>query len=116
MRRHAPSRLTGLAHRVGDLEVNTAARRVSLAGRPVELRAREFDLLARLAAQPGVAISRATLMTDVWGENWFGQPKTLDVHVAALRRKLAEAAAGRPVSLPEIVTLRSHGFRFEPRG
>jgi DNA-binding response OmpR family regulator len=67
MRRHAPSRLTGLAHRVGDLEVNTAARRVSLAGRPVELRAREF-------------------------------------------------AAGRPVSLPEIVTLRGHGFRFEPRG
>jgi DNA-binding response OmpR family regulator len=101
--------------------VDTAARRVNVNGQPLELRAREFDLLARLAAEPGVAISRATLMADVWGQGWFGQTKTLDVHIAALRRKLAEArdaaetatGAQHTVRLPEIVTLRGHGFRLE---
>jgi DNA-binding response OmpR family regulator len=98
---------------LGGLEVDTSARKAVLHGRPIELRAREFDLLARLAAEPGVAISRSTLMSDVWGQNWFGQTKTLDVHIAALRRKLGEAADGDADGLPEIVTLRGHGFRFE---
>jgi DNA-binding response OmpR family regulator len=103
-------------HTVGALRVDTAARRVSLHEEPLELRAREFDLLARLAAEPGVAISRSTLMADVWGQDWYGSTKTLDVHVAALRRKLAEAANGDGATgLPEIVTLRGHGFRLEPR-
>jgi DNA-binding response OmpR family regulator len=79
----------------------------------VALRAREFDLLARLAAEPGVAISRATLMSEVWGQDWYGSTKTLDVHIAALRRKLAEVAPEPTVAVPEIVTLRGHGFRFE---
>jgi DNA-binding response OmpR family regulator len=92
--------------------VDTAARRVSLAGHEVELRAREFDLLARLAVDPGVMVSRETLMADVWDEHWAGSTKTLDVHVAALRRKLTEASPTRAV--PRIVTLRGRGFRFEP--
>ena len=52
-------------------------------------------------------------MADVWDEHWFGSTKTLDVHVAALRRKLAEAADGA-VPVPEIVTLRGHGYRLDP--
>ena len=72
-----------------------------LAGREVALRAKEFDLLARLAAEPDRAISRETLMADVWDENWFGSTKTLDVHVAALRRKLADATDGaKPACRP----------------
>lgn len=97
--------------RIGDLVVDSARRRVTVADQEVELRAKEFDLLARLAAEPDMAISRATLMSEVWDEHWFGSTKTLDVHVAALRRKLAQAATGG--ELPEIVTLRGHGYRLE---
>jgi DNA-binding response OmpR family regulator len=98
---------------IGDLLVDTAARRVTLAGREVTLRAKEFDLLARLAAEPDRAISRETLMADVWDVNWFGSTKTLDVHVAALRRRLADAADGVEARMPSIVTLRGHGYRLE---
>ena len=99
-------------HAIGELRVDTAARRVTLGGRELALRAREFDLLARLAAEPGVAISRETLMAEVWDEHWFSSTKTLDVHVAALRRKLATLEEVGAV--PRIVTLRGRGFRFEP--
>ena len=98
---------------IGDLLVDPAARRVTLAGQEVAMRAKEFDLLARLAAEPDRAVSRETLMADVWDENWFGSTKTLDVHVAAVRRKLAEAADGTPDRVPAIVTLRGHGYRLE---
>ncbi|MGH4003412.1 MAG: response regulator transcription factor [Pseudonocardiaceae bacterium] len=96
---------------VADLLVDTGSRRATIAGREMPLRAKEFDLLARLAAAPEVAISRETLMADVWDENWFGPTKTLDVHVAALRRKLAGMA--ELGSVPRIVTLRGHGYRLE---
>ena len=96
---------------VADLLVDTGSRRATIAGREMPLRAKEFDLLARLAAAPEVAISRETLMAEVWDENWFGPTKTLDVHVAALRRKLAGMA--QLGSVPRIVTLRGHGYRLE---
>lgn len=99
---------------IGDLLVDTAGRRVTVAGRELPLRAKEFDLLARLAATPDVAISRETLMAEVWDENWFGPTKTLDVHVAALRRKLT--GVGSLGSVPRIVTLRGHGYRLELPG
>jgi DNA-binding response OmpR family regulator len=86
----------------------------------VELRPREFDLLARLARDPGVALSRELIMAEVWDENWFGSTKTLDVHVAALRRRLTEAATaaggGASATLPEIATLRGHGYRLDVTG
>ncbi len=99
--------------RVGELEIDTSARRVRLAGREIALRAKEFDLLARLAADAGAAVSRSTLMSDVWDENWFGSTKTLDVHLSTLRRRLTEAAQTFGAANPEIVTLRGHGFRLE---
>jgi DNA-binding response OmpR family regulator len=98
---------------IGDLLVDIAARRVTLSGREVAMRAKEFDLLARLAVDPDRAVSRETLMADVWDENWFGSTKTLDVHVAAVRRKLTEAADGTTGRVPAIVTLRGHGYRLE---
>ena len=85
---------------IGDLLVDPAARRVTVAGVEVPMRAKEFDLLARLAAEPDRAVSRETLMADVWDENWFGSTKTLDVHVAAVRRKLADAADGADAGCP----------------
>ena len=98
---------------VGDLTVDVGARRCVLGGREVMLRAKEFDLLARLAAEPGVAVSRTALMSDVWDENWFGSTKTLDVHVAALRRRLEEVADATGARPAEITTLRGFGYRLE---
>jgi len=97
---------------VGDLGVDTGRRRVTIAGHEVVLRAKEFDLLARLATEPGVALSRRTLMADVWDMHWSGSTKTLDVHVAVLRRKLhaATPSSKRP---PRIDTLRGFGYRLD---
>ena len=102
--------------RIGQLDVDLSARKARLAGEEITLRAREFELLARLVRAPGVAVSRMTLMTDVWDSNWYGSTKTLDVHIAALRKKLAAAAALTGAKAPEIVTLRAHGFRVETPG
>jgi DNA-binding response OmpR family regulator len=98
---------------VGALVVDTAARRAELGGAEIPLRAKEFDLLARLTADPGVALSRETLMSDVWDEHWSGSTKTLDVHIATLRRRLDDAA--RPAHVPpvRITTVRGHGYRLE---
>ena len=100
---------------IGDLRVDPAARTVHLGAIEVALRNREFDLLARLAAEPGTAVTRERLMADVWDEHWSGPTKTLDVHVLGVRRKLADAARrdGRAVA-PSIVTLRGHGYRLDP--
>jgi DNA-binding response OmpR family regulator len=99
----------------GDLRIDPGSRRCEVGGKEVHLRAKEFDLLARLADEPGRAVSREDLMADVWDENWFGSTKTLDVHMASLRRRLSEAAAAleEPVLLPAITTLRGHGYRLE---
>ena len=92
---------------VGDVAVDRAARRVRVAG--AEVRAKEFDLLAVLVANAGAVMSRERLMNDVWDEHWFGSTKTLDVHIAALRRRLGEEP-GQP---SRITTLRAVGYRFE---
>jgi DNA-binding response OmpR family regulator len=98
---------------VGALRVDPASRRCTLGRAEVELRTREFDLLARLSVSAGEAVRRETLMSDVWDEHWFGSTKTLDVHIAALRRRLAETAAAAGVPAPVLTTLRGHGYRLE---
>ncbi|MDQ1735748.1 MAG: hypothetical protein QOH56_1999, partial [Pseudonocardiales bacterium] len=101
-------------HRVGDLQVDADARRACIGDREVVLRAKEFDLLARLASEPRTAISREVLMSDVWDEHWHGSTKTLDVHVAMLRRKLSATAGEIGLPAPDIVTLRGRGYRIQP--
>ena len=98
---------------IGDLLVDPAARRVTVAGAEVPMRAKEFDLLARLAAEPDRAVSRETLMADVWDENWFGSTKTLDVHVAACAASSPTPRTACEPRVPAIVTLRGHGYRLE---
>ena len=98
---------------VGDLLVDTASRQVSVGGQEIPLRTKEFDLLARLAEATGRAVSREALMADVWDAHWYGSTKTLDVHIASLRRKLA-ACAPSLEQAPQITTLRGHGYRLEP--
>jgi len=110
LRRVLPSGM-GASIRLGELVVDTAARRVFVGDREIPLRAKEFDLLVRLTVSAGAAVSREALMADVWDANWFGSTKTLDVHVAALRRKLGAAASAGV--MPEITTLRGVGYRLE---
>jgi DNA-binding response OmpR family regulator len=96
---------------VGDLELDRAARRVWLAGGELDLRPKEFDLLALLMAEAGRAVARERIMAEIWDEHWFGSTKTLDMHIVALRRKL-----GEPASRPgRITTLRGVGYRLERR-
>ena len=78
---------------VGDLVVDVRARTAVLAGRTLELRPREFDLLAYLAARPGEVVTKRTLLADVWQSPYGGADKTVDVHLSWLRRKLGETAA-----------------------
>ncbi len=93
----------------GRLRIDTAARRAWLDGDELALRAKELDLLALLVSEAGKAVSRERLMSDVWDTNWYGSTKTLDVHIASLRRKLGEQP-GQPSC---ITTLRSVGYRFD---
>jgi len=88
----------------GELEVDVRARRARLSERELELTPKEFDLLAALARDPGAAVSRRRLLEDVWETSWYGSAKTIDVHVAALRKKLGDARL--------IETVRGVGFRL----
>jgi two-component system, OmpR family, response regulator RegX3 len=90
---------------VGPLRVDQRSHRVLLGDDPVELTPKEFDLLALLAADPGVAISRQRILEQVWDTSWYGSTKTIDVHVASLRRKLGDPAW--------IETVRGVGFRLQ---
>ena len=90
--------------RVGDLEVDTRTRRVTVAGSQVELTRKEFDLLALLASDPGATRSRQEILEEVWDPHWSGPTKTLDVHVATLRKKLGDPGL--------IETVRGVGFRL----
>jgi len=89
-----------------DVELDRAARSVTVDGKPVELTGREFGLLATLLAHPGVVLSRDRLLELVWGGEFAGGTRTVDVHVAQLRSKL-----GRP----ELVrTVRGAGYKVVP--
>lgn len=88
---------------LGDVVLRRGAREVSVAGNPVELRMQEFDLLAYLMENRGVVLSREVLLERVWGLHYAGGTRTVDVHVAQLRRKLAR---------PELIlTIRGAGYK-----
>lgn len=101
-RRHEPT------HKEGRLVVDRGRRRVELDGQPVELTAKEFDLLAVLAEEPGRVLPRQELLSRVWDPIWHGSGKTLDVHVSGLRRKLGDADL--------IETVRGVGYRLKEAG
>jgi two-component system, OmpR family, response regulator RegX3 len=94
--------------RVGELRIDVGARRAWLNDSELELTRKEFDLLARLARDAGRVVTRESLMSDVWDTNWFGSTKTLDVHIAWLRRKLNDD----PSEPKYIHTVRGVDFRL----
>ena len=91
-----------------DVELDLGARRARVGGNEIELRPKEFDLLAALVRDAGRVVSRERLMADVWDEHWYGSTKTLDIHIWALRRKL-----DAPNESSHISTSRGVGYRFE---
>jgi DNA-binding response OmpR family regulator len=88
----------------GRVVVDRTQHRVLVDGQPVELTAKEFDLLAVLAEEPGRAVPRQELFSRVWDPVWIGTGKTLDVHVASLRKKLGDSEL--------IETVRGVGYRL----
>jgi two-component system, OmpR family, response regulator RegX3 len=94
---------------LGPLVIDRGARRVWLAGEELELTPKEFDLLGYLAEEPSRVRTREDIIARVWDEHWWGPTKTLDVHVASLRRKLGGHHGW-------ITTLRGVGYRLDPPG
>ena len=106
MRRTRPSG-DGSRMRLGRLEVDVRGRRATVDGDALPLTTKEFDLLALLASEPGAVVSRRRILREVWDTEWYGPTKTVDVHVASLRRKLGDPGW--------IETVRGVGLRLVPR-
>ncbi len=108
LRRPRTAAIPADTHGTGLLNVDAARRKATVAGRDLALTAMEFDLLAALARDPGVVVTRQGLLDQVWGADYFGDDHVLDVHVAKLRRKLAADGSGTDL----IETIRGIGFRL----
>ena len=93
----------------GSLSVDLGAHQAILEGRPLDLKPKEFDLLAFLMSGPGRAFTRDQLLDRVWGDDYVGDPRTVDVHIRWLRERIEEAP-GKPKRL---ITVRGVGYRFE---
>ena len=93
---------------IGDVELDRRTWTARLAGEPLELARREFELLRLLLEHAGEVVTREKLMREVWETEWMGATKTLDVHVSTLRRKLGDD----PAAPRYIHTVRGVGFRF----
>ena len=97
--------------RVGDLSINPATYEVAISGRRVDLRFKEYELLRLLAANPGRVYSREALLSQLWGYDYFGGTRTVDVHIRRLRSKIEDADHNF------IETIWNVGYRFrDPRG
>jgi DNA-binding response OmpR family regulator len=91
----------------GPLRIDPRRREATIDGRRLVLRPREFDLLAALARDPGIVLTRDALLETVWGTDFPGETRTVDVHVAEVRKQLGETG-------PTIETVRGFGYRLLP--
>jgi DNA-binding response OmpR family regulator len=90
---------------VGGVAIDVARREVRVADVPVEFTTKEFELLRFLAERPGLALSRQQILDGVWGYDWFGDARTVDVHIAQVRKKVGDAVL--------ITTVRGLGYRLD---
>jgi two-component system alkaline phosphatase synthesis response regulator PhoP len=105
-RTEAPAKPEGKVLHLDDVTIDPARREVTVAGEPVELRAKEFDLLHAFAEHKGMVLTREQLLSRVWGYDFYGETRTVDVHVAHLRKRLAASAGVR------IVTVTGVGYKL----
>ena len=92
----------------GRVAIDVGRREIRVDDEPVELTTKEFDLLRFLAERPRLALSRQQILDGVWGHDWFGDARTVDVHIAQVRKKLGDALV--------ITTVRGVGYRLESGG
>jgi DNA-binding response OmpR family regulator len=105
-----PASAAAITRDYGALSIDPVVREVTVDGTPIDLTKIEFGILDLLSSSPRRTFTRHQLLEEVWGDNWYGDDHTIDVHVGNLRRKLGESA-----SAPRhIRTLRGVGYRFEP--
>lgn len=97
------------AMEIGDVRIDTARHEVTIAGEPVYLRTKEFSLLVALAQNLGIVMTRDKLLESVWGFEYFGETRTVDVHINHLRDKLADSGA-------TIETVRGMGYKMSAVG
>jgi DNA-binding response OmpR family regulator len=90
---------------VGAVAIDAGRREVRVGGEPVDFTTKEFDLLRYLAERAGLALSRQQILDGVWGYDWYGDARTVDVHIAQVRKKLGDAV--------DIKTVRGVGYRLE---
>ena len=93
---------------LGNLSVFASQRKVTVNGDEINLTAKEFDLLALLAAEPGRSFSRALLLENIWGYDYEGDESAIDSTIKRVRKKLREKG-----TLPEITTVRGYGYRLD---
>jgi len=89
----------------GRVTIDAGRREIRVDERPVEFTAKEFDLLRFLAQRPGLALSRQQILDGVWGPDWYGDARTVDVHIAQVRKKVGDATT--------ITTVRGIGYRLD---
>ncbi len=92
---------------VGDVTIDVGRREVRVKDEVVPFTTKEFDLLRFLAERPGLALSRQQILDGVWGHDWFGDARTVDVHIAQVRKKVA--------AVVRIDTVRGVGYRLDPK-
>lgn len=97
-------------HRFGNIVVSGAGRTVTRDGKGIALKPREYDLLLKFLERPGIAYSRIRLLDEVWGYQAEVQTRTVDLHVAELRKKLEE----NPAEPRHFITVWKAGYRFDP--
>jgi DNA-binding response OmpR family regulator len=107
-RRRGVGEAAGTVHRSGEIELDLAARRVTVSGRELDLTSREFDLLAFFVTHPGRVYSREQIMEAVWGARYFGTARTVDNFVARLRAHVGDD----PERPRHLETVRGVGYRF----
>ena len=105
LRRADGATTTAEVLQVGEVTIDVGRREVRVGEKPVAFTGKEFDLLKFLAERPGLALSRQQILDGVWGHDWFGDARTVDVHIAQVRKKLGDAV--------EIKTVRGVGYRLE---
>jgi DNA-binding response OmpR family regulator len=106
--RRAPADTAGPEHAAHALRVDRDSRRVWWGEAEIELRPKEYELVALLVEQQGHVLTRERIMREVWDENWWGSTKTLDMHITRVRQKLAKHSPTDPIT-----TLRGVGYRFD---
>ena len=110
----APAAATGGVHELDGLTIDEHRHEIHRDGRAISLSALEFDLLVALATAPGRVFSRAQLLEKVWGYDFYGDERVVDVHIRSLRKALGDEAGA-----PQIIgTVRGVGYKFllEPKG